>query len=239
MPGIIAALGLSFFGFGLVFSFFLFEAAWAEADRAVFFFFNERLVPDSLFLYMTACANLRAFDLVSLLAMGGLYWLYFRKQDNPGKRRMICLGILMLLSGIVLKQAGHLLPLAHPSPTMVFPQVNRISSLTLLAAKDAARNSFPGDHGMMLMLFAAYMARFFGSRAFLAACVLAVVFSLPRIASGAHWFSDIYMGSLALVCIGAGCFLLTPACLFCLSRLERFLPPGLYPERRGGRTSTL
>jgi membrane-associated phospholipid phosphatase len=145
---------------------------------------------------------------------------------------MICLGVCMLLTGILLKQGSQLLPVAHPSPTLVFEQAKRISSLTNLAAKDAARNSFPGDHGMMLMVFAAYMARFFGARAFLAASVLAAVFSLPRIASGAHWFSDIYMGSLALVCAGTGWFLLTPACEVCLARLEGFLPPGLCPLRR-------
>jgi len=168
---------------------------------------------------------------VAFVAMGLLYLYYFLKQDVPGKRKMFSLGVCMLLAAVVIKQCGNLLSIRHPSPTLVFRNANRLSKLVDIAAKDASRNSFPGDHGMMLMIFAAFMARYFGRRAFLAAACIVVIFSMPRIASGAHWFSDIYMGSLTIVCITLSWFLLTPASDRCAAKIEKILPVWLFPRR--------
>ncbi len=214
-------------------SFFLFKEFWAGLDKHVFYFFNDRLVPGSWVLPVTAYTNKRVFDVISFLAMGALYFYYFRQRDNRGKRTMIALGVCMLLTGIIIKQCGNLLPIAHPSPTYTFENVNRLTQLTDIVTKDASRNSFPGDHGMMLMLFAAFVARYFGGRAFAVAALFVVVFSLPRIMSGAHWFSDIYMGSLAICCIILGWLLLTPASDRIAAWLEKLIPSWLYPP--GGR----
>ena len=227
------AVALTGFGLCLFASFFLFRETWAAIDRAVFFFFNVRLVPDSLFLKLAAYTNVRAFDAVSLAAMGGLYLSYFLRQDSAGKRLMICLGLSMLLVGIIIKQLGDCLYISHPSPTLVFENSNRLTELTNISAKDAARNSFPGDHGMMLMIFAAYMARYFGRRAFFAAACFVVIFSMPRIISGAHWFSDIYMGSLAIACVALSWLLLTPASDILAAKLEKFLPSRVFPPGPG------
>lgn len=222
------------FGIFLLGSHYVFPGAWAAADKAVFFFFNAYLKPGSLFLLVTAYTNVRAFDVVAFGAMGLLYLYFFRKQDNSGKRRMIALGICMVLAAVLIKQCGNLLNIKHPSPTLVFRDVNRVSHLVDIAVKDASRNSFPGDHGMMLMVFAGFMARYFGWRAFAAAALIAAAFSLPRIVSGAHWFSDVFMGSLAIACIGLSWFLCTPASDWCAGRIERLLPPWLYPPGENG-----
>ena len=229
-----AAFGITLFGICLLGSYFLLRGTWTELDTAVFYFFNDKLVPGSLFLDVTAYTNKRAFDVISFTAMGLLYWYYFRRKDNQGRRTMICLGVCMLLAGIVIKQCGNVLPIAHPSPTYTFEGVNRLTKLTDIVTKDASRNSFPGDHGMMLMIFAGFMARYFGKRAFALAALFVVVFSLPRIMSGAHWFSDIYMGSLAIACMTLSWFLLTPASDSCAGRLERFLPAWFFPPNGRG-----
>lgn len=221
------------FGLCLIGSYYVFPSAWAAVDKAVFFFFNARLEPGSPLLWIAAYTNLRAFDAVAFVAMGLLYLYFFLKQDNSGKRRMVALGICMLLVAVLIKQCGNILNIRHPSPTLVFKDINRLSKLVDIAAKDASRNSFPGDHGMMLMVFAGFVARYFGKRAFVAASAIVVVFSLPRIISGAHWFSDVFMGSLAIVCITLGWFLCSPASDWCAGRVERLLPARLYPP--GGK----
>lgn len=228
------AIIFTIFGAGLLASYFVFKDAWAAIDRAVFFFFNTRLVPDSPVLTVTAYANKRVFDVVPFCAMGALYFYLFRQLGNQGRRTMICLGICMLLAGIIIKQCGRFVPVSHPSPTLFFKDINRLTQLTDIVTKDAARNSFPGDHGMMLMVFAAFMARYFGRKAFIAAVVFVVVFSAPRIMSGAHWFSDIYMGSLAIACITLSWFLLTPASDKSAAFLERFLPSWFFPVGETG-----
>lgn len=207
------------------------DSLWFGLDEAVFFFFNTRLVSGSTFLTLTAYANLRLFDLVSFAAMAALYTWYFIRADNAEKRRMLAVGVLMLLTAVSIKQAGRLLPWEHASPTLFFDGVNRLRDLAPIGAKDADGNSFPGDHGMMLMIFAAFLGRYKGWIAFLAASALVVFFSLPRIAGGAHWFGDIYAGSLGIACITLGWLLLTPASDRAVEAICRLLPARLFPLR--------
>lgn len=63
---------------------------------------------------------------------------------------------------------------------------------------------------MMLLIFASFMWRYFGRRALGVALIIFVVFAFPRVMIGAHWFSDIAVGSLTAVLIGAPWVLMTP-----------------------------
>jgi len=178
------------------------EGFWFKLDTAVFYFFNSHLVKGSTFVDVVAFTNLRIFDAVPIIVMGLLYLHYYLKEDIEGRKKMLCVGIVMLFAAIMFKQSGRFLPISHQSPSLFFEDANRLVNLTDLPTKDSSNNSFPGDHGVMLMIFAAFMARYYGLRAFLCAVVVTIIFSMPRIASGAHWFSDIYVGSLSIVCIG-------------------------------------
>lgn len=106
-------------------------------------------------MHLVAITNNRAFDVISLLAMGLLYLYFYLKQDAAGRRRLVITGVVMLLTAVVLNQLGHLLPVKHPSPTLTFDNIHRVSELTGIPTKDASGDSFPGDHGMMLIIFPA------------------------------------------------------------------------------------
>ena len=186
---------------------------WAGVDKGIFFSFNNQMVDHPGFAH-----------LVSLLAMGALYLFYWRREMPPGRRRMLAIGVTMLLSAVILNQLGHLLPVQHKSPTLFFENVHRVSELTGIPAKDASSNSFPGDHGMMLMIFACFMWRYFGFRAFLTGAAIVVIFALPRVMAGAHWFTDIAVGSLSVLLVGLSWVLLTPLSDAIVSFFYRKLP---------------
>lgn len=131
------------------------HGGWFTLDSAIFFFFNRHLATDPAFLHLVAITNNRAFDVISLLAMGLLYLYFYLKQDAAGRRRLVITGVVMLLTAVVLNQLGHLLPVKHPSPTLTFDNIHRVSELTGIPTKDASSDSFPGDHGMMLIIFPA------------------------------------------------------------------------------------
>lgn len=173
---------------------------------------------------MVAVTNNRAFDSISLLAMGLLLFSFFIRQDGAGKRKTIVMGVVMLLIAVVLNQAGHLLPVTRPSPTLSFSDINRVTELSGIPTKDASKDSFPGDHGIMLMVFAAFMLRYFTRWAFVVAAIYVIIFSLPRIMVGAHWFTDIYVGSLSIACVGLSWCLLTPLCDSLIDALNRAVP---------------
>ncbi|ASL88623.1 hypothetical protein BVG97_13855 [Serratia marcescens] len=200
------------------------HGGWFTLDSAIFFFFNRHLATDPAFLHLVAITNNRAFDVISLLAMGLLYLYFYLKQDAAGRRRLVITGVVMLLTAVVLNQLGHLLPVKHPSPTLTFDNIHRVSELTGIPTKDASGDSFPGDHGMMLIIFSCFMLRYFGRGAFAVALLITLVFSLPRVMIGAHWFTDIAVGSLSVVLVGASWVLMTPYSDWIVDRLNRLLP---------------
>ena len=200
------------------------HGGWFTLDSAIFFFFNRHLATDPAFLHLVAITNNRAFDVISLLAMGLLYLYFYLKQDAAGRRRLVITGVVMLLTAVVLNQLGHLLPVKHPSPTLTFDNIYRVSELTGIPTKDASSDSFPGDHGMMLIIFSCFMLRYFGRRAFAVALLITLLFSLPRVMIGAHWFTDIAVGSLTAVLIGAPWVLMTPLSDNVIALFERYLP---------------
>lgn len=197
---------------------------WFVIDKNTFFYFNQHLVTSPVFLKLVALTNNRAFDGCSLLAMGLLYLSLYVARDSNGRRHMLTIGVVMLLTALVLNQLGHALPVQHASPTLYFDGINRVSELTGFPTKDSSSDSFPGDHGMMLMVFSAFMLRYFGGKAFAISLLITVVFSLPRVMIGAHWLTDIIVGSLSIVLVGLSWWLLTPASDLLIEAIERRLP---------------
>ena len=198
---------------------------WFPLDSGIFHFFNQALVKSETFLWLVAITNNRAFDGCSLLAMGCLMLSFWLKEDKTGRRRIVMTGLVMLLTAVVINQlAQHLMPVKRASPSLYFPDIHRVSELLHIPTKDASKDSFPGDHGMMLLIFSAFMLRYFGVRAFAISLIIFVVFSLPRMMIGAHWFTDIFVGSLSVILVGLPWVLMTPLSDIIIMRLNHYLP---------------
>ncbi|MCE3127396.1 phosphatase PAP2 family protein [Yersinia enterocolitica] len=217
---------LNLLGIALFFSWYIpaNHGFWFKIDSAIFFYFNQHLLSSPPFLHLVAITNNRAFDVISLICMGLLYLYSYMKENTAGRRRLIVTGFVMLLTAVILNQLGHLLPVSHPSPTLTFENINRVSELTGIPTKDASSDSFPGDHGMMLMIFACFMLRYFSRGAFAIALLIVLLFSMPRIMIGAHWFTDIAVGSLSIVLVGMSWILLTPLSDKLIDVINRNLP---------------
>ena len=198
---------------------------WFPVDSGIFHFFNEQLVKSKVILWLVAITNNRAFDGCSLLAMGCLMLSFWLKEDATGRRRIILIGLVMLLTAVVINQlAQGLMPVKRSSPSLYFPNIHRVSELLNISTKDASKDSFPGDHGMMLLIFASFMLRYFGKKAFAVALIIVVVFAFPRVMIGAHWLTDIVVGSLSAVLIGVPWVLMTPLSDCLIALFDRYLP---------------
>ncbi|WLI78967.1 phosphatase PAP2 family protein [Kosakonia sp. H02] len=198
---------------------------WFRLDSAIFHFFNQGLVESRAYLWFVALTNNRAFDACSLLAMGCLMLSFWLPADQNGRRRVVMIGLTMLLLALVLNQLGqHLIPVKRASPSISFPDIYRVKDLLNFPTKDASKDSFPGDHGMMLLIFSAVMLRYFGKKAFTIALIIFVVFAFPRVMIGAHWFTDIAVGSLSVVLIGLPWCLMTPLSDKIIALFDRYLP---------------
>lgn len=198
---------------------------WSTADSSIFHFFNQKLVESRAFLWLVALTNNRAFDGCSLLAMGCLMLSFWLKEIPAGRRRIVMTGLVMLLTAVILNQLGQaLLPVKRASPTLSFEHIYRVSELLHIPTKDASRDSFPGDHGMMLLIFAAFMLRYFGKTAGAIGLLIALVFAFPRVMIGAHWLTDIVVGSLTVVLIGLPWCLMTPLSDRLIGLFDHYLP---------------
>lgn len=198
---------------------------WSVLDSAIFHFFNHGLGESRAYVWLLAITNNRAFDACSLLAMGCLMLSFWRKADDAGRRRIVIIGLTMLLAAVVINQlAQHLMPVKRASPTLFFTDIYRVSDLLHISTKDASKDSFPGDHGMMLLIFAGFMWRYFGVKAFIIALIIVVVFAFPRVMIGAHWFTDIAVGSMTAVLMGLPWVLMTPLSDKIIHLFDKYLP---------------
>ena len=204
---------------------------WLSIDTHIFYFFNQHILPDTFFASFVAYINNRQFDLVILLAMGALYYNTFRKKDYMGKRHLVIVGLVMVISAVLINQIGQNIPIERPSPTLHFQDVHRVGVVTGIPTKDASGDSFPGDHGLMLLIFCSFILRYLSFRSFLCALLITIVFSLPRIMAGAHWASDILVGSISLTLITTSWLLITPLSDVIVRQLEKYLPFKKYKRK--------
>jgi membrane-associated phospholipid phosphatase len=127
----------------------------------------------------------------------------------------------MLIVIVIASQIGKAIPIKRPSATFAFPEALRISELVPgVFAKDTASDSFPGDHGLVLLLFAGfvafYMPRIYG----IIAGIMMVLFTMPRLMGGSHWLTDEIVGALAVGIMCLSWVMATPLQNVALNRIE-------------------
>ncbi|ANF59073.1 phosphatase PAP2 family protein [Halotalea alkalilenta] len=200
---------------------------WPALNAWVFHAFNQTLTADNLgWVNLVAALNTRTFDAISFLVMVAVLLLAVSRDQREGRLwHWFGVGFVMLFSAGVIALINNELPYGHPSPTLYFQSlgepVNLTTQLVNFSTKDTAGNSFPGDHGMMLMVFAAFMMRFADRPCAILAAAMIPLFSLPRIIAGGHWLEDVFMGSLSISLLLLPWLLLTPLAPGAVAAIER------------------
>jgi membrane-associated phospholipid phosphatase len=121
------------------------------------------------------------------------------------------------------------LSINRDSPSLLVRETIKLSDhISWLKIKDESHKSFPGDHATTALLFGSTFI-YLGSKAMkICASIYMVFLILPRMILGAHWFSDVVVGSGSIVM-----FFLTWAYLSPLAhRASKALERGLNRGRR-------
>lgn len=202
---------------------------WPWLDSHIFWGFNHTLSTEpSLWVNVLGILNCRYFDTGTFFALGLVLWIQVLKETHPQRyRRWAVITFIMMVSMLVIALLTHLQPYHHASPTIEYARQGfnplSVEEIVSFDTKSESSSSFPGDHGLVMMIFAAFMLRF-GSRGFgVASVILVILLSFPRIMVGAHWFEDVYMGSLSIALILLPWLLLTPPIVTVSNMLMRVL----------------
>jgi membrane-associated phospholipid phosphatase len=186
----------------LLFGSWLFEPTrsfWLSLDSRAFWAMNNSLAEGKTWQTVWAIANNRLFDLVAGLSMMGLLAHYALLRDRKNLKRHIAVGTVLFLTLVVALQTGKAIPIERPSATAVFENALRLTELVPeIDTKDYSSDSFPGDHGVVLLVCAVFIARHLPAGYGLLAALFAVAFTLPRLMSGAHWLTDELVGAVSL-----------------------------------------
>ncbi|MFP2770029.1 phosphatase PAP2 family protein [Oceanisphaera sp. KMM 10153] len=184
---------------------------WQELDEVVFWWLNGRLVTVSGFAELVAFVNQRWIDAAVAVLMAGFVFRHAWQLTGRERARIGCLLLLMAACFSLQAAVGKALPIERPSPTLVHEQAARVSVLVPdIKAKDASGDSFPSDHGIGFATFLLFACYRFPRRYLYAVVPLVLALAMPRVMSGAHWFTDFICGSIPLALITGAWLFHTP-----------------------------
>jgi membrane-associated phospholipid phosphatase len=179
-------------------------------DNAVFHALNASL--DGLFFTQIfwALANIRLSDLFGVLFMFFFFILYM--LDAEAEKRHIRFAQLLYTClwgeiGITLSKQvlGWFLEsngFVRQSPTVTFGSSIMLSNaIPWVKVKDSSLCCCPSDHAEIVLEWLFFVFFFCGRRYGAVALTWSILFFIPRLYSGAHWLSDITVGSFAFVSI--------------------------------------
>ncbi len=196
------------------------QVYWETVDVAFFKMLNGSLRDRPLWQLFWALANHKLADWIEDICVLCFFVAYVRQaQRSLRARRVSELLFCVLYIAAIIYFINRLLfrenlSIPRLSPTLVVDDSVHLSEeITWMSIKDDSSKSFPGDHGTTALLFAASFSYLAGWRLGILASLYAAFLCLPRLITGAHWLSDVLVGSGTITIVFLSWAFCTP--LFC------------------------
>lgn len=183
---------------------------WHTIDVHVFRALNEYIRERPIQQVFWACCNIRLTDIFGAIYLGLIFILFINEaQGKERRRRLASLIFTLIWFEITIFSCKQFLTpicenlhLARHSPTISLSKYVALSTiLPWLPVKDSSCFCFPADHGTIViqwwLLFTFFAGRLKGT----ITMIPAILLLLPRLISGAHWFSDLAVGSVSITMI--------------------------------------
>ena len=207
------------------------SSLWEILDTKTFQLLNRSFIGHPHWQLFWALANHWLADWFEDLCLLGFAIAAFIKAPKLQKKRRVAemLFIALLIAATVLicnrLICRDLLRLRRASPTAIFEDPVLLSeSLPWLAIKEISSKSFPGDHATTALLFGFSYFRFVGRRLGIFALLYTLFLCLPRLMAGAHWLSDLIVGTGLIISFVWGLVFGSSFGEKCIAGLEKILP---------------
>ncbi|MBJ7448937.1 MAG: phosphatase PAP2 family protein, partial [Parachlamydiales bacterium] len=175
---------------------------WDQIDVFIFRSLNDTLKVSATLQNFIAIFSRRSADIIFDIIMLAITFTYALWNKGQRKERLIKILFMAIYILVIIQILNRLLIKIgldlhyRQSPTMVLPDSLWLSKLLNdPMIRDHSSNSFPGDHALSFLLWASMMWNLYGRRIGQIAWVFAILFCLPRLFTGAHWFTDDFVGS--------------------------------------------
>jgi membrane-associated phospholipid phosphatase len=189
------------------------RAAWDALDVAAFEALNATITWGRGIAAFWALTGDRLFDVFSALVLASFYLAVISRGGIDSFRHGLAFAVAtVILLGIVITLQREIISFPRLSPSLALDSYYSIQDfISWSRAKEGSNSSFPGDHATVSMLLTLVWWLGFGWRVGLIALGLTVIFSLPRLAAGAHWMTDVLVGGGFITFAAAALVLGTPA----------------------------
>lgn len=189
------------------------RAAWDVFDVAAFEALNATVTWGRGFAAFWALTGDRLFDVFSALVLAAFYLAVISRHGMEEFRHGLAFGAAtVVLLGLVIMLQREMISFPRFSPSLALDSYHSIQDFVGWSrAKEGSNSSFPGDHATVSMLLTLVWWLGYGWRVGLIATGLTIVFSLPRLAAGAHWMTDVLVGGGFVTFAAAALVLGTPA----------------------------
>lgn len=175
---------------------------WDHLDRGFFHLLNDPMENRRWLQYFWAFSNHKMADWVE----DGVYLLFFASyivipSEKSKSRKTAEVLFSILLISIIVFFINRILFREHirlyrDSPTLVIDHCVRLSQeIPWLSIKDFSLKCFPADHATTAILLGFTYSFLVRGKLRLLACLYSCYLCLPRMATGAHWLSDVLVGS--------------------------------------------
>jgi membrane-associated phospholipid phosphatase len=185
-------------------------------------------------------ANHSLADWFEDLCILGFYGLAIWKcQKGTRLKRGVQFFFCLILTALTILLINRLfcrdfLKLRRTSPSLVLDQVVDITHyISWIKFKVHSSKSLPGDHATTALMFAISYAYLVRGRLGLLALLYGAFLCLPRLIVGAHWLSDIVVGSGCIVMLSISWAFFTPFAGRVIEALERIVKKIGRPVRLG------
>jgi Kdo2-lipid A phosphotransferase len=197
--GIIALLILSYF-------LPLTKGLWAAIDDGFFHLLNGSLKDHPTWQLFWALCNHKLGDwLHDIVFLGFIIAAIFYERKEARIEKLGGFLFCILYGACVIYFVNRVLfryyiQIDRLSPSLCFHDTIRLSrEITWIGVKDSSKQSFPSDHGTTAIFFAVIYAFLANRKIAFLGCLYGAFMCLPRLITGAHWLSDVIIGSGSIV----------------------------------------
>jgi len=205
------------------------QAIWLPIDIAFFKLINRMIETSPFGQAFWALANHQGADILEdfVFAFFLLWLLKITPKEQRAKKgaQFLAVFLFCLISHLLINELlfRTLISVPRASPTYLLENCTRLSEkISWIKVKDHSMKSFPSDHATTALYFTMTFLMISPPKIARLSTLYGIFLCMPRMVVGAHWLTDVLLGSGSIVLLFGSWMFCTPLAFHTASLIERF-----------------